>query len=129
VPTLSADGFAEAPSGRRFAPRTRICVLVHLNLVPPVDVELNGTKILIARHEARSRETYFLECLFEAAYGVLNLALYFIGLAVRSQLRVTGRLAGRLTVTMINFDDPSTRSLSSFSFGLKVQVADDRAAI
>jgi hypothetical protein len=129
VPTLSADEFAEAPSGRRFAPRTRICVSVHLNLVETVDVELNGTKILIARDEARSRETYFLECLFEAAYGVLNLALYLVGVAVRRQLRVTGCLAGRLTVTLISFDDPSSRSLSSFSFGLKVQVADDRAAI
>ena len=68
---------------------------VHLNLVETVDVELNGTKILIARDEARSRETYFLECLFEAAYGVLNLALYLVGLAVRRQLRITGCLAGR----------------------------------
>lgn len=123
MPTLSADGFAEVPSGRRFAPRTRICVPVHLNLVETVDVELNGTKILRKRRSTR-RETYFLE-LFEAAYGVLNLALYLVGLAVRPQLRVTGRLAGRLTVTLISFDDPSTRSFSSFSFGLKVQVADD----
>jgi hypothetical protein len=42
------------------------------------------------------RGLFPLQGVFEAADGVLNLALNFVGLAIRRQLGVTGRLTDRL---------------------------------
>jgi len=52
--------------------------------------------MLVRRKSSHSQFLFSFERVFDAADGVLNLALYFVGLALRLQLGVTDRLADRL---------------------------------
>jgi hypothetical protein len=87
------------------------------NLVETVDVGLNGTMFSIVRNEGtHPRRLFSLQGVFEAADGVLNLALNFVGLAIRASLALPAALpTACLTAPLISFADPSTRSLSMIS--------------
>src|ERR1039458_6317075 len=54
--------------------------------------------MLVRRKSSQSQlqRLFPFERVFDAAYGVLNLALYLVGLALRLQLGVTDRLADHL---------------------------------
>src|SRR5271167_1229818 len=52
--------------------------------------------IAAARERMGASRLFPFECVFDAANGVLNLALDLVGLALRLQLCVTDRLADRL---------------------------------
>src|SRR5665648_281868 len=64
---------------------------------PPRDVASYGRgKHSDNNQSSHSQCLFSFERVFDAADGVLNLALYFVGLALRLQLGVTDRLADRL---------------------------------
>src|ERR1019366_4668314 len=52
--------------------------------------------MLVRRKRSHSQCLFSFERVFDAADGVLNLALYLVGLALRLQLGVTDRLADHL---------------------------------
>src|ERR1017187_9254559 len=52
--------------------------------------------LLVGRTRSHSQRLFPFERVFDTADGVLNLALNLVGLALRLQLGVTGRLADRL---------------------------------
>src|ERR1019366_6346728 len=54
------------------------------------------TGLLVGRTRSHSQRLFPFERVFDTADGVLNLALNLVGLALRLQLCVTGRLADRL---------------------------------
>ena len=56
----------------------------------------HGIPMLVRRKSSHSQRLFPFERVFEAADGVLNLALYLVGVARRLQLGVTGRLADHL---------------------------------
>src|SRR5664279_2461743 len=62
----------------------------------PFALAKDGITMLVRRKSFHSQCLFSFERVFDAADGVLNLALYFVGLALRLQLGVTDRLADRL---------------------------------
>jgi hypothetical protein len=73
--------------------------------------------ILATRICARRRSSFPFEGVLETADGVLNLALYLVGRALRLKLGITNRLADHLLESALNsIADPKTRSLSMISF-------------
>jgi Crp-like helix-turn-helix protein len=77
----------------------------------PSSIAMNATRT------RRRSSTFSFERVLDTADGVLNLALYLVGLALASSLAPTALPDVCLTTPLISFADPATRSLSmTFSF-------------